>query len=95
MAKQTNWRKQSVFNETHLQNFFFFRKLKNYEIMWKKKERTSAYATGQNCFNDIIYKITLCNRSFMHYNKATHKLCFLAKSTESYRVGSHKIERIM
>jgi hypothetical protein len=22
-----------------------------------------------------------------HYNKATHKLCFLAKSTESYRVG--------
>ena len=49
----------------------------------------------QNCFNDIIYKIALCNRSFMHYNKATHKLCFLAKSTESYRVGSHKIERIM
>ena len=46
-------------------------------------------------FNDIIYKISLCNRSFMHYNKATHKLCFLAKSTDSYRVGSHKIERIM
>jgi hypothetical protein len=39
----------------------------------------------QNCFNDIIYKIALCNRSFMHYNKATHKLCFLAKNTESYR----------
>jgi hypothetical protein len=28
-------------------------------------------------------------------DKATHKLCFLAKNTESYRVGSHKIKRIM
>jgi hypothetical protein len=36
MAKQTNRRKRSVFNETHLQKFFF-RKLKNYEIMWKKR----------------------------------------------------------
>jgi hypothetical protein len=44
--------------------------------------------SDQNCFNDIIYKIALCNRSFMHYNKATHKLCFLAKRTESYREKS-------
>ena len=29
------------------------------------------------------------------YNKTTHKLYLLAKGTESYRVGSHKIERIM
>ena len=35
MAKQTNRGKISVFNETHLQKIFF-RKLKNYEIMWKK-----------------------------------------------------------
>ena len=36
------------------------------------------------------------NKEFIHsFNKATHKHCFLAKSTESYRVGSHKIERIM
>jgi hypothetical protein len=55
----------------------------------------NSYTTGQNCFNDIIYKIALRNRSFMYYNKSTHNLCFLAKSTESYRVGSHKIERIM
>jgi hypothetical protein len=54
-----------------------------------------SFATEQNYFNAIIYKIALCIRSFMYYNKATHKLCFLAKSTESYRVGSHKIERIM
>ena len=107
MAKQTNRGKRSVFNETYLQKIFFSKieELRNYV---KKKERTSeqchefvrkkekkAYTTGRNCFNDIIYKIALCNRSFMHYNKATHKLCFLAKSTESYRVGSHKIERIM
>ena len=59
------------------------------------KKLKYGYTTGQNCFNDIIYKIALCNRSFMHYNKATHKRCFLAKSTESYRVGSHTIERIM
>ena len=36
MAKQTNRGKRFVFNETHLQKIFF-RKLKNYEIMWKKK----------------------------------------------------------
>ena len=105
MAKQTNRRKRPVFNETHLQKIFF----ENWRTtkLYGKKERTSeqchefikklkeAYTKGQNCFNDIIYKVALCNRSFMHYNKATHKLCFLAKSTESYRVGSHKIERIM
>jgi hypothetical protein len=36
MTKQMNRRKRSVFNETHLQKIFF-RKLKNYEIMWKKR----------------------------------------------------------
>ena len=36
MAKQTNRRKQSVFNETHLKKKKI-RKLKNYEIMWKKR----------------------------------------------------------
>ena len=40
MAKQTNRGKRSVFNEIHLQKICF-RKLKNYEIMWKRKERTS------------------------------------------------------
>ena len=36
MEKQMNRSKRSVFNETHLQNIFF-RKLKNYEIMWEKQ----------------------------------------------------------
>jgi hypothetical protein len=40
------------------------------------------------CFNDIIYKIALCNRSFVHYNKATHKICFLAKSTEKQAIAT-------
>ena len=66
----------------------FFSKIEELRNYVKKKN-------GQFFFIDIIYKIALCNRSFIHYNKATHKLCFLAKSTESYRVGSHKIERIM
>ena len=49
MAKQTNRRKQSVFNETHLQKIFF-RKLKNYEIMWKKKNghRNNAMNSQKN-----------------------------------------------
>ena len=40
MAKQTNRGKRSVFNETHLQKFFFSKieELRNYA---KKKERTS------------------------------------------------------
>ena len=66
----------------------FFSKIEELRNYVKKKN-------GQFFFIDIIYKIALCNRSFIHYNKATHKLCFLAKSTESYRVGSHKIVRIM
>ena len=35
MAKQTNRRKRFVFNKTFTKDFF--RKLKNYEIMWKKR----------------------------------------------------------
>jgi hypothetical protein len=75
MGKQTNRKKRFVFNETHLQKIFF-RTLKNHEIMWKKRTDIVAMPWirekikiglyyGQNCFNDIIYKIALCNRSFM------------------------------
>ena len=88
----------------HIYKRFFSKieELRNY-VKKKNGQRNNAMnsqknknrPTGQNCFNDIIYKIALCNRSFMHYNKATHELCLLAKSTESCRVGSHKIERIM
>ena len=35
MAKQMNRGKRSIFNETFTTDFF--RKLKNYEIMWEKK----------------------------------------------------------
>ena len=41
MAKHTNRGKQSVFNEKHLQKIIF-RKLKNYEIMWKKRTDIGA-----------------------------------------------------
>jgi hypothetical protein len=67
-----------VFNETHLQ--------KNYEIKLKK-ERTSEQCPefvkknpkrpilrGKIVLMTLFSKITLCNRSCMHYNKDTHKL---------------------
>ena len=89
----------------HISKRFFSKieELRNYvkkrtdigTMPWIRKKIKIGLYYGKNCFNDIIYKIALCNRSFMHYNKATHKLCFLVKSTESYRIGSHKIERIM
>jgi hypothetical protein len=55
MAKQTNWRKRSVFNETHLQKIFFW-KLKNYEIMWKKKNghRNNAMNSWKNKNRPIL-----------------------------------------
>jgi hypothetical protein len=37
MAKHTNREKRSIFNETHFIQKIIFRKLKNYEIMWKKR----------------------------------------------------------
>ena len=65
----------------------FFPKLKNYEIKLKK-ERTSeqcpefvkknnqkrSILRGKIVLMTLFSKIALCNRSFMHYNKDTHKL---------------------
>ena len=77
-----------VFNETHLQKIFS-PKLKNYEIKLKK-ERTPEQCPefvfiknkikkrfilrGKIVLMTLFSKIALCNRSFMHYNKDTHKL---------------------
>jgi hypothetical protein len=53
IAKQTNRRKRSVFNETHLQN--------NYEIMWKKKERRGGSRNKQwvniNPFSFLLWYV--------------------------------------
>ena len=86
MAKQMNRGERFVFNETHLQ-FFFFPKLKNYEIKLKKKKghRNNALnSLKQNPKRPILRdkivlltlfsKIALCIRSCMHYNKYTHQL---------------------
>ena len=64
----------------------FFPKLKNYEIKLKK-ERTSEQCSefvkknqkrpilrGKIVLMTLFSKIALCNRSFMYYNKDTHKL---------------------
>ena len=66
MAKHTNRGKQSVFNEKHLQKIIFW-KLKNYEIMWKKRTdiRTMPWIRkkikiglyyGQNCLSFSMFR---------------------------------------
>ena len=85
MAKQMNRGERLVFNETHLQKIFF-PKLKNYEIKLRKertseqcpqfvkKNQKSPILRGKTVLMTLFSKIALCNRSFMHYNKDTHKL---------------------
>ena len=85
----------------HIYKRFFSKieELRNY-VKKKNGHRNNAMKKIKNrpILRDKIVLMILFIRShfvIMHYNKATHKLCFLAKCTESYRVGSHTIERIM
>ena len=68
-----NRRKRSVFNEKHLQKIFF-RKLKNYEIMWKKKNghRNNAMKKIKNrpILRDKIVLMILFIRSHFVIDRA-------------------------
>ena len=103
MAKQTNRGKRSVFNEKHLQKISF-ENWRTTKLCWKKRTDIGTMTWNRKKINNrpilrckIVLMILFIRSHFVIDRSCTTLKLHIssAKSTENYRVGSHKIERII